>query len=368
MVLGPCWRDSHAEPLATGDATERARRIGERLVGELEQAQRWTNDWRDQALSSALVDVALSESLAELTALNLWGKANQTPSHRFWETAGPLLGTGELQHRARFKPRGYAGDYELMTRMCQGTVCDHPLGRHLDEFFLKQSAPQAVKARTEQTARSLVAHCMRSRAKPYRVVSVGCGPGLDITWAAETLPASRREDLEVVLFDMDQEALDAASKRLRPLLPEGRLHCVRENLFRLPKRKSAALLQSADFISCTGFFDYLTDEIAAQHLKTYWDALADGGAISLGNFAPQCSSRVYLEWFADWHLIYRTPEQMDQMAEAAGIPPSRREVGAERLGVDLFLSASKSAAPVPAPHFVSSRKTHPVLRVQNPKP
>jgi hypothetical protein len=48
-----------------------------------------------------------------------------------------------------------------------------------------------------------------------------------------------------------------------------------------------------------------------------------------------------MEWLGNWYLIYRTPQQLEQLAIAAGLPSSAIGLGSEPLGVDLFLSARK---------------------------
>ena len=118
--------------------------IAQRLVDDLGSAEKLTRHWADAELTDALVDTALSECLGRPGA-ECWGEANRVPSGELW-VAGSLLEVGSLQYQARFKPHGCAGDHEMLARICQETCCDHPLGRAFDRFFLRQAAPQAVRA------------------------------------------------------------------------------------------------------------------------------------------------------------------------------------------------------------------------------
>jgi hypothetical protein len=127
-------------------------------------------------------------------------------------------------------------------------------------------------------------------------------------------------------------------------LREDQLLGVRDNLYRLAdKPKSAALVQGADFLVCPGLFDYLPDEAATKLLRLFWTGLAPGGMLLVGNFAPHNPTRAYMEWVGDWRLIYRTTKELTRLAEAAEIPRKSFHVGAERLGIDLFLVAEKGA-------------------------
>jgi hypothetical protein len=80
----------------------------------------------------------------------------------------------------------------------------------------------------------------------------------------------------------------------------------RENLFRLPRLKRAnSILEQADFIACTGLFDYLTDADAIAMLRCFWSHLASDGEMIVFNFAPSNPSRAYMEWIGNWYLTYR---------------------------------------------------------------
>lgn len=348
MVLGPPWQQGGH------DSTQRAqpeevlpivREAASRLVDDLDRAERLCASWSDEPLAVALVDAALSSCLASLAKTHLWGDANRLPSGELWKIAGPWLEVGVLQHAARFKPRGYAGDFEMLARICGGYRCEHPLGRAFDAFFQAQAAPQAVRSRTEQTGAAIASDCLARPAGPYHVVSVGSGPALDVRRALGLLPEERRSQVRVTLLDLDPDALGFARSQLEPLLAlgaEAALQCTRANLFRLPQKADPGVaLEAADFLVCTGLFDYLDDEPAATMLRWFWEQLAPGASLLVGNFAPHNPSRAYMEWIGNWYLIYRTAEQMRELAARAGVPAERVTVGCERLGIDLFLAAGK---------------------------
>jgi hypothetical protein len=141
-------------------------RAAENLVAELERACDRTGKWSDQALTEALVDAALSTCLDALARTGCCGEANRMPSGELWRIAGKLLEAGTLQVHARFKPRGYAGDYQLLHRIWGEDHCDHPLGIAFDRYFLRQAAPQAVRSRTREIGSALAADCLSVRARP----------------------------------------------------------------------------------------------------------------------------------------------------------------------------------------------------------
>jgi hypothetical protein len=49
-----------------------------------------------------------------------------------------------------------------------------------------------------------------------------------------------------------------------------------------------------------------------------------------------------MEWIGNWYLIYRSAAELARLGEQAGIPRPAIQIGAERLGIDLFLITEKS--------------------------
>ncbi|NLX98740.1 MAG: hypothetical protein GXY83_21485 [Rhodopirellula sp.] len=344
MIFGPAW----TRPLEPVTAVEGealltvVRAAAERLVADLERAERLTENWMNQWLSRAAVASAFSTCLNHLAATGCWGEANQLPSSELWRIAGPLLARGRLQNHARTKPHGYAGDHEMLTRIWQRSCCEDPLGGVFDWYFLSQAAPEAVRARLEQIASALAMHCLDRERQDYCVVSVGSGAAIDIREGLLALPESRRRRVRVRLLDLDPHALDFAAEGVATLLPVGALSCLRTNLYRLPQQSRATeTIPSADLLVCSGLFDYLADEPARAMLRLFWERTGEGGMLLVGNFAPHNPTRAYMEWIGNWYLRYRTADEFERMATEAGIPRGQFTIGCDRTGVNLFLTARK---------------------------
>lgn len=342
MVLGPLYGHDSGKPPPT-DLAAYVRGTGEQLLADLQRADSLSAGWYDDQVGYALLACAMDRALARLAATGCWGKDNQLPSGELWAVAGAWLEVSWLQHRARFKPRGYAGDFEMFERFWQRECVEHPLGRLFDRYFQAQAAVEAVRARTEQIGAALVERCLETPAhKPFHVVSVGCGPALDVRWALGSLEEARRRQFRITLVDIDGAALEHAQSHLSALVSPEQVRPVRENLYRLADKPSAAdALAGADFLFCAGLFDYLPDESAQKLLQLFWDRLAREGRLLVGNFAPHNPTRAYMEWLGNWYLIYRTADELASLGAAAGLPASRLTVGAERLGIDLFLTCEK---------------------------
>lgn len=320
------------------EVREIARQLTAELSGLLDQAASWRNpeDYYPQ------VARALDCCRDRLAALQLPGEANRLPSSELWRIAGSILELGWLQNRARTKPRGYAGDFEMLARICDEWRSEDPLGRLFDQYFQSEAAPQAVRNRTQLMARLIATQCQQTDG-PFHAVSVGSGPGEDLRRAAEMLPPPARLRLRVTLLDIDPDALEYASQRLSAMLQPTQVSTRRENLFRLSKnRRLGSELAGAQLVYCTGLFDYLSVAEGGALLRTMWSWLAPGGQTLAFNFTLPNPTRTYMEWIGNWYLTYRTREELADLADVAGIPASAVALGAEATGVNLYLQAQRS--------------------------
>lgn len=322
-------------------------RIGTRLAAEIEELAAAPADHspRDAQLLDAQLHRVLQRGLQGLEALQCVGRENQLPSSVLWKAAGAWLAQGPLQNHAREKPRGYAGDYLMLEKICRGEIAaGSPLAASFDRFFQLQAAPQAVRHRNQLVAGEIVTRRQRQPLDTrLHVVSVGSGPAYDVRSALAQLPPAHRGQVELTLIDMDDGALAFCDGQLQQFDGLGTLRTLRENLFRLPHKLARTLdLHRPQLIVCKGLLDYLQDDDAAALIAALRAQLDPAGALWVFQFSPINPSRGYMEWLGNWYLNYRLPHQLRGLAERAGIPPESYRVGAEVLGVDLLLEVASS--------------------------
>ncbi|HTP26041.1 MAG TPA: PilZ domain-containing protein, partial [Anaeromyxobacteraceae bacterium] len=122
-------------------------------------------------------------------------------------------------HRARYKPFGYPGDYEVMNFMYEKDFEGPTLfARAVGHAFIHTPAGLAVRYRKDLMVRQLREVLQRhtGTARPVRFLSIASGPARELQEllnGIEELPAP----LEIVLFDQDKGALAHAYRRLHPL-------------------------------------------------------------------------------------------------------------------------------------------------------
>jgi extracellular factor (EF) 3-hydroxypalmitic acid methyl ester biosynthesis protein len=84
-----------------------------------------------------------------------------------------------------------------------------------------------------------------------------------------------------------------------------------------------------------GLFDYLTMPVARAVLARLYDLLEPGGVLLVGNFHPSNPSRVYMEYWGDWKLLYRNEESMLELAQ--DLPGASASIGFDETRCQMFL-------------------------------
>jgi hypothetical protein len=127
-----------------------------------------------------------------------------------------LLMHSPCMHRARHKPLGYPGDYEVMNSLYVDQFSGATLfGKAVNLAFVSTAAGRAVRGRKNLIKAQLSALLDSApRDRPLRILSIAAGPAQEIfelLYERETIPVA----LEIVLFDQDKRALAFSYSRLK---------------------------------------------------------------------------------------------------------------------------------------------------------
>ncbi len=94
-----------------------------------------------------------------------------------------------------------------------------------------------------------------------------------------------------------------------------------------------------NFIYSMGLFDYLTPPAARVVIRKLFQLLAPGGEMIIGNFHVSNPSRIYMEYWLDWVLYYRTEEEFKDLLSPE--PTAETSVFFENTGSQMFLHVRK---------------------------
>ena len=254
-----------------------------------------------------------------------------------------------MHSRASLKPRGYAGDFELMllyfanrlrgdslyARFLHFTAQHYPLGRTVVE------RERTLRERLEEAARS------RSGRPALRILNLAAGPALEMQRWLEETPAPQKP-VEMILVDQDRDSLEYAQARLleriaaRPEeLRNVRVRALHFSVKQIlePKteeerRTRAGILRDLDLVTSSGLFDYLPENFAVRLVKALHEGLAPGGGLFLGNLRREPRTSWLMEAVLQWHLRYREEEEV--LRWALGLP-GQATITPDRTGRCLFL-------------------------------
>jgi len=253
-----------------------------------------------------------------------------------------------LMARTNLKPRGYAGDSEMMRMIYlddyQG---DTTFCKLMQKYTVSVPAAQSVRNRrtliVDILHRFHAANCIAPQEK-LRVLSVACGPAFEI----EDILKSPHDfkTYHFTLLDQDPLALKEAKHYIYGI--ENKAHSrVQAEYVNLSVRLMLAgepavhNLGNYHFIYSMGLFDYLTTPVAKAVIEKLYRLLAPGGEMVIGNFHVSNPSKHFMEYWGDWYLIHRTDEEFKNLLpETSGAQVS---LIFENTGSQMFLDLKKPA-------------------------
>lgn len=258
-----------------------------------------------------------------------------------------LLMCSPFMHRIYTKPLGYAGDYEMVNMILRDPHEGESLFAKLLNVFILGTVPgEAHRNRVNYLLQRLVEEANRAaqRRQTCRIFNLGCGPAGEVQ---RFLAQHKLADhVRFTLLDADDETLrntgqlleqiKARHHRLTPIkLVKKSVH----QLIRTSDRKKTTAEQY-DFVYSAGLFDYLTDQVGRMIIEMGYEMLAPGGLLLITNVDPVNPIRNIMEHIYDWHLIYRSGEEL--AALATGLPAGAEAVvQSEITGANVILEVRK---------------------------
>lgn len=216
-----------------------------------------------------------------------------------------LLHQDPFTGRAFAKPRGYAGDAELLD-FIYGREEGWPVpagtsdvGRQIFEFTTRSPACEAVRARRGFVA-EVIDRLVDEVPQPH-VLSVAAG---HLREALLSSAIKRRRVGRLVALDADADSV--AEVRLS----YGRygVEAVQATARQLVTGRLA--LGQFDLVYSTGLFDYVPQQAAQRLTWRLFQFLRPRGRLLVANFLPGIPDLGYMESYMDWKLIYRTRREM----------------------------------------------------------
>lgn len=242
----------------------------------------------------------------------------------------PVLSIDTMQGHAFHKPKGYAGDYEIIDKIYTRWTSNDPTLQIWDKFFHSQEASIAVRNRKKYFI-DLALRFEKEKNGPLSILNIGSGPARDVK---EFFEHSNGNLTIIDCIELDRDAIEYSEKICTDHLEK--VNFINKNIFRYKPHKKYDLIWSA------GLFDYFTDSQFVRLLKNLITFLTEDGKVVVGNFSDTNPSRAYMEKFGHWFLNHRSKDKLMQLALNAGVKENLIYVDSEEMGVNLFLHINKT--------------------------
>lgn len=252
----------------------------------------------------------------------------------------------EFMARTNIKPRGYAGDSEMMQMIYENSYRGpSTFSMLMHKHPLEHPAAQAVRNRRTLITRTLNEIKDSFYGLPrqgFKILSVACGPAMELNDMLATDEDINRYGF--TLFDQDRIALLAAARGVNALEKTKKMK-IKVNYLKDSVRTMLSTSRISEkwgqfhYIYSMGLFDYLTPPVAVMVMQKLYELLMPGGTLLIGNFHVQNPSRFYMEYWCDWALYYRTEQDMlDLLSDGK----AEKTVTFEDSGSQMFLKITKA--------------------------
>ena len=258
------------------------------------------------------------------------------------EQVGHLIYGAPFAARAYYKPRGYAGDYEMMNHLYRNEMVGATLfDQCLHKYFIDEPAGAAVKNRGTYLFEKISDLVQKTPTEqPLKFLSIASGPAMEQQLFLKNKKEFYGRPLEFTCLDQDEESLKHAQRQL--LSADRSAKSGFTFRFNNMAIKNVIAMgcpeQDYDLIYSAGLFDYFTEHVAQLAAKQMLSAVKPGGHIIIGNFSKTNPCVPFMELILDWHLIYRSEEDLLRIFDGIG---SKIWIEKEPLGVNLFVVIQK---------------------------
>lgn len=261
----------------------------------------------------------------------------------------PFLLLSPFVKRAYSKPLGYPGDYEMMRMLYE----DHDqgktlFGRLINRYCCQLSPARSVMGRVPHMLGKINRKLGRASGnrETVSIMSIGSGPAKEIQELIRSNPKSDR--CHLTMIDTEWEALQycrAKIERLKEVTQSRiRINYLNKSIHQLIHHPHTFdLLTGQDLIYVMGLFDYLPFHISKHLIQWLYRLLPEEGELIIGNLDVSNEARYFMEYGAEWYVLYRTPQELIQMVE--GVSPSQVFVETDEEGTQLYLTVRKGKRP-----------------------
>jgi extracellular factor (EF) 3-hydroxypalmitic acid methyl ester biosynthesis protein len=272
------------------------------------------------------------------------------PFHRTYakRQLHPLVLCSPFAYRTYHKPLGYAGDYEMVNMILRDPLEGSSLfAKCVNLWFWTQAPAAAHRNRIQHLTKRLIAETRQRqcRGQPMRIFDLGCGPAAEIQ---QFLSQDAISDYaSITLLDFNDETLEYTRKVLADVSSKfdrrTKIELIKKSVHQVLKEEGKPRLNQPryDLIYCAGIFDYLSDRICKRLMNIFYSMLEPGGLLVATNVDASNPSRNGMEYLLEWHLTYRSVEQLKALVPDQS-PAGSAHIRSDETGVNHYIEVRKT--------------------------
>lgn len=240
------------------------------------------------------------------------------------------------------KPYGYAGDFKVIEDCYENNPKTTGFDRLFDNYSQMSAISIAVRNRKNDFKKMIIEYVASNQHKPIRIMDLASGPCREIY---EMLIEKQGLFKNVIFdcYDSDAHALEYAKERLAA---HKNVNFFNQNAARIAFRKdvNGLIEQKYNIIYSTGLFDYFEERIAFRLIQNLKKLLNEDGQLLISDVRDKFSnpSLHFMEWVAEWELVYRDDDDFRKLFIDAGFATDKIEPFYEQQGILQYILAKNS--------------------------
>lgn len=218
------------------------------------------------------------------------------------------------------KPWHYPGDARLLDYIYRLNPLDgigsQEVISYIHEYCVNSLASRAVRYRASVISNFI--DSVNLRTEDTSILSVACGHMRELT----SLKTTAKKPLRNIIAVDHEDRCYPTIIRDNPGLDNFKFY--QTNVLDMIRSNGTYPEIGYDFIYSAGLFDYLADKTASRLIGRLFSSLTAGGVLLVTNFAPSIPDVGYMESYMDWHLIYRTTQDLEFLWRKLKLPAESR--------------------------------------------
>ncbi len=210
----------------------------------------------------------------------------------------------------------------------------------MHKYFIDEPAAKAVKNRAAYLLEKIRGCIQNTPGDVVRILAVASGPAMEQQMFIKDAAKHAGKKVQFTCLDQDEESLKHAQKQIMSIdrFVASGFEFKFINLAIKNILARGVPDGGYDLIYSAGLFDYFTDPVAQMAGAKLFEGLNKNGTLVIGNFSKDNPSRPFMEMVLEWHLLYRSPDEMAALFK--GLDPNLK-VEKEPLGINLFAIMKK---------------------------